>query len=42
MRISREYKENEGIRNGNFILFDNDGIKTTFITFRESQLNIFL
>ena len=40
MRISREYKENEGIRNGHFILYDIDGIKTTFITFRESQLNI--
>ena len=33
MRISREYKENLEIRNGNFILYDINGIKTTFITF---------
>ena len=33
MRISREYKENEENRNGNLILYDINGIKTTFITF---------
>ena len=42
MTVSREY-ENYGNRNVNSILYDINCIKrkTTFITFRESKLNIF-